>query len=328
MLLGLLGKTGMGTARLCHNPSRRLSLYASRRVAHRPPSFAATSTTTMPDDSATASCAPKPTPLAWRPTPPSETPEALTWQCGSGATAGRLDLRQPHQGIAFETGGSDLLRLLGVQLSPSQAAASSPVDGWVRAADAFGVYEPHDSRRLRVTAQWRLETPAAAVRAETCDTIAIELVLSAQTSRVTSAGTLAVDCQFTTTELLVGWWQDTQLRWAEGDPLESLRTTWNRLPPTAVCCLLCRGVVADQSLAVCLRRDEVRHVLAAALSPPVVAPGQPRSYRLTSWCFPTLIEKGVLHRSRLRATLGTSIADREWAAETAAAFAAEPPLLQ
>lgn len=280
----------------------------------------------MPDDSATASCAP--TPLPWQPTPLSETTETLTWRCGSGATAGRLDLQQPHQGIAFEAGSSNPLRLLGVRLSPSQAVASSPVDSWVRAADAFGVYEPHDSRRLRVTAQWRLETPAAAVQAGTCDTIAIELVLSAQTSRVTSAGTLAVDCQLTTTELLVGWWHDSQLRWAAGDPLESLRTTWNRLPLTAVCCLLCRGVVAGQSLAIFLRRDEVRHLLVTAMPRPTVVAGQPRSYSLTSWCFPTLIEKGVLHRSRLRATLGTSTADREWAAETAASFAAEPPLLQ
>jgi hypothetical protein len=52
------------------------------------------------------------------------------------------------------------------------------------------------------------------------------------------------------------------------------------------------------------------------------------AYVLKSYFFPTIIEKGVLHRGRIVAVLGASQAEKEWCAAVASAFAHQPPLLQ
>lgn len=234
----------------------------------------------------------------------------------AGELRGQLDLRRPDCGIqlADPTAAADLL---AVRL-PAQAAGQF-VDGWVRGGDAIAIHEPRDSRRLRTTALWRL----AADPAE----LALELVLSAQTSAVRSDGATAVDCRLTAAEAIPGISVGPAVEWLP--PAAAFGTAslpWRQLADTAVLCLLFRQAVTGRSLAVCVRRDEGREVCLQAQP----RPSSPSltSFTLTAWFFPTLIEKGVLHRSRLTATLGSPADDLEWAAAAARSLAAQPPLLQ
>jgi ribose 1,5-bisphosphokinase PhnN len=49
---------------------------------------------------------------------------------------------------------------------------------------------------------------------------------------------------------------------------------------------------------------------------------------LKSHFFPTIIEKGVLHRGRFLAVMGPSQAEKDWCLQTADAVAQQPALLQ
>lgn len=232
---------------------------------------------------------------------------------------GQLDLHQPHRGIRLADGDA-VAELLAVRLPP--APTESFVDGWVRGSEAVAIHEPRDSRRLRTTALWRL----AAGPAE----LSLELVLSNQTSAVRSDGATAVDCRLTAAEVIPGVCAGPQQEWlpaitaAGGVPLPPL--PWRQLTDEAVLCLVFRRAVAGRSLAVCVRRDEGQELCLRARP----LPGSPQlaEFTLTTWFFPTLIEKGVLHRSRLAAALGSPADDLDWAATAARSLASQPPLLQ
>jgi hypothetical protein len=252
--------------------------------------------------------------------PPGDAPgDARLLSLSVGELCGALDLHHPGRGIQLAD-GDDGAELLAVRLPA--APADSFVDGWVRGSDAVAIHEPRDSRRLRTTALWRLATGPAE--------LSLELVLSNQTSAVRSDGATAVDCRLTTAEVIPGIWAGSQLEWlpaitaAGGVRLPPL--PWRQVSDDAVLCLLFRRAVADRSLAVCVRRDEGRELCLRARP----LPGSPQlsEFTLTAWFFPTLIEKGVLHRSRLTATLGSPADDLEWAAAAARSLAAQPPLLQ
>ena len=74
----------------------------------------------------------------------------------------------------------------------------------------------------------------------------------------------------------------------------------------------------------------IGHRKSASRLKPFPLPGSPQlsEFTLTAWFFPTLIEKGVLYRSRLAVTLGSPADDLNWAATAARSLAAQPPLLQ
>jgi len=234
-----------------------------------------------------------------------------------GDLVGLLDLGQPHRGVRL---AGNAAALLAVQLPESPT--DRLVEGWVRGGDAVAIHEPRDSRRLRTTAVWRL----SAGRAE----LNIELVLSTQTAAVRSDGATAVDCLLPAAEIVVGSSDGPRTDWTRlvtsAGAGNGPQLPWRQLPDSAVLCLLFRQAVSGRSLAICVRRDEGRELTLRRLSPPGGA--EPPRFALTTWFFPSLIEKGVLHRSRLQITLGSPANDQEWAAAAARSLAAQPPLLQ
>ena len=230
--------------------------------------------------------------------------------------SGWLDLQRPQQGIQL-SGGNATAELLAVRLPDTPAHQF--VDGWVRGGDAVAIHEPQNSRRLRATALWRLATGPA--------DLTVELVLSAQTAAVRSDGAIAVECRLPAAEVIPGICDGQRLDWLP--PLPSGGDTqlpWRQLADAAVLCLLFRQSISGRSLAICVRRDEGREICLQKHTLPE-GPALP-SFTLSTWFFPTLIEKGVLHRSRLAVTLGSQADDREWAAAAARSLASQPPLLQ
>lgn len=229
---------------------------------------------------------------------------------------GWLDLQRPQQGIQL-SGGNAAAELLAMRLPDT--SANQCVDGWVRGGDAVAIYEPQNSRRLRGTALWRLATGPA--------DLTVELVLSVQTAAVRSDGAIAVDCRLPAVEVIPGIGDGQRLDWLPPLPSAGVaQLPWRQLADTAVLCLLFRQSIAGRSLAICVRRDEGREVCLQRRSLPE-GPELP-SFTLSTWFFPTLIEKGVLHRSRLAVTLGSPANDCEWAAAAARSLASQPPLLQ
>ena len=226
--------------------------------------------------------------------------------------SGRLDLRCPQQGMQLSS-GTATAELLAVRLPDKPA--NQFVDGWVRGGDAVAIHEPRNSRRLRATALWRLAPGPA--------DLTVELVLSVQTAAVRSDGAIAVDCRLPAAEVIPGVSDGQRLDWLPPLPTTGIaQLPWRQLADAAVLCLLFRQSIAGRSLAICVRRDEGREVC--------LLPGRPElpSFTLSTWFFPTLIEKGVLHRSRLAVTIGPPAADLEWAAAAAQSLASQPPLLQ
>ena len=65
-------------------------------------------------------------------------------------------------------------------------------------------------------------------------------------------------------------------------------------------------------------------------STPAAGSDGPAAYKhvLKNYFFPTIIEKGVLHRGRIVAVLGPSQSEKDWCTAAAKAFAHQPPLLQ
>jgi hypothetical protein len=84
----------------------------------------------------------------------------------------------------------------------------------------------------------------------------------------------------------------------------------------------------EHTLALFTRSDEIHHT--AMTSTPAVGSDGPAAYKhvLKNYFFPTIIEKGVLHRGRIVAVLGPSQSEKDWCAAAAKAFAHQPPLLQ
>jgi hypothetical protein len=233
-----------------------------------------------------------------------------------GDLSGWLDLHRPEQGIQL-SGCNAAAELLAVRLP--DRLANQFIDGWVRGGDAVSIHEPRNSRRLRATALWRLATGPA--------DLTVELVLSVQTSAVRSDGAIAVDCRLPATEVIPGISTGQQLEWLPPIPTAGVtQLPWRQLANAAVLCLLFRQSLAGRSLAICVRRDEGREISLQRRTLPERP--EPPSFTLTTWFFPTLIEKGVLHRSRLSVTIGSPADDLAWAAAAAQSLASQPPLLQ
>jgi len=223
------------------------------------------------------------------------TASTLPWTV-AGQMAGRvgcqLDLTDPARGLTVPGGD----RLLGLDL---RTPSGDPrlADHWVRDRDLVGIYEPADPRRLRATAMWRSWEAAEA---------AWELIVSAQTSLVESDAAMAVRCDLAAGDLLGG-------RLAGG------RVDWSLLPsvfpPHGIDCLFVRRA-ADAVLVAVHPADRRR----------LVPHRDGERLRLECWLFSSLIEKGVLLRSRVLAAIGPA-AETAWADVLVGRFAASPPPL-
>lgn len=259
----------------------------------------------------------------WQSDSPPTDQAGVQWACRLGATQGHLDLLRPQSGVVIRTNPTMAIELLGIQLGTEASMAAPLIDSWVRSADAYAIYEPTDSRRLRTTAQWRLSAISELSGRDTHETVVIELVVSTQTSRVASDGATASICRLPAADLRAGYFLNGQLQWSEEGEVRKLQQVWDNLPSEAVYCLICNQQVTGTSFGLLVRRDEARHLL---FTPGSTTHDDPMVL-VTTWFFPTLIEKGVLHRGRIRAVVGSPSGNPGWITAAAAAFAAEPPLL-
>ena len=209
----------------------------------------------------------------------------------------RLDLEASADGIIVQTNSGDD-HLLGLDLRVSPSVNVPPVDHWVRGGDMVAVYRPSDPRRLEATAMWRRLS---------CDRLAWELVLSAQTALVESDGSLAVTCDVESGDVAVGHSNGGTLRWS---PLADAAAC----PPEATNLLVHR---ADDAVLIAVHPSDTRRI--------VVTPRNGRVH-IACWLFSAAIEKGVLHRGRVLAAIGPK-ESTTWADALISTFVATPPPL-
>ena len=247
----------------------------------------------------------------------------LGWTHKIGSLTAHLNLEKPGAGISLKTGNISN-SVLGICLS-QQALSFS--DGWVRGNDATGVYAMNDARQLQTSGLWRLQSPWCPTK-DIENSLTAELILSSETLREKSDGSLAVECSFRATMAQTGRWCTNSFRW-ESEPLGTC-AYWSqsRSQTVTVQCFTFQLPGSDNTLALFTRSDEIHHTVMT--STPVEEPHAPDTYAyvLKSYFFPTIIEKGVLHRGRIVAVLGPSQAEKDWCTAAASAFARQPPLLQ
>ncbi len=247
----------------------------------------------------------------------------LGWTHKIGSLTAHLNLEKPGAGISLKTGNISN-SVLGICLS-QQALSFS--DGWVRGNDATGVYAMNDARQLQTSGLWRLQSPWCPTR-DIENSLTAELILSSETLREKSDGSLAVECSFQATMAQTGKWSANSFRW-ESEPLGTSEY-WSQSSSQTVTvqCFTFQLPGSDNTLALFTRSDEIHHTVMT--STPVEETHAPDTYAyvLKSYFFPTIIEKGVLHRGRIVAVLGPSQAEKDWCTAAASAFAHQPPLLQ
>ncbi len=213
--------------------------------------------------------------------------------------AAAIDLDRPRQGITLAGHGqSSANSLLGLDLR-SECLLT---DHWLRGDDVTAVYESADARHLRTTAMWRLHPSDGATRAW-------ELIASAQTSLLQSDSVLAVVSEIDATDLLWGTCDTNGVHW-HTDP-----------SPDATCVLLRRGKAAGSdstSVLVAAHPGDARQLTIRRDGTRIV---------VECWLFSTVLEKGVLLRSRVLAAVGPAADATGWAGDLAAKFAASPPML-
>ncbi|MFO0898895.1 MAG: hypothetical protein U0836_15835 [Pirellulales bacterium] len=198
-----------------------------------------------------------------------------------------LDLSRPWLGMRI-AGLSEACRFLGVAV-PCVEPVIATYDSYVRGRDLVATYEQNAERPIRTTLYWRALDEADAAGAR----LAIELVVSVQTSLLESRPTLEVQSDAP----------------AAAVPL----------PPELRDCSLLRLAGSDESYL------ELLHPTAFATSGQEVDGAWVRlRHRLF---FPEDLEKGVILRARLRAIMLPTAGDSEAAAGYHRSFLASPPPL-
>lgn len=235
---------------------------------------------------------------------PSSTCEPQRWTLSDGEASADAPTTAARLGDAAAglTVGSGV-QVLGVAVP----AGCQPTEAWARGADLTAVYEPGDSRALRVTAMWRLgEEPSPRGGVSSW-----QLVLSAQTSLLESAAELTVLANVSDAgTLTAGYWCDHAVTW-EAEPRGSIR-----------CVRLCPREASGQCLVIAIHPDDSGVVECS----PTPTGGVEVRCRL----FPSSVEKGVLLRSRVLAALGpVASADdaADWSATLLEQFAGSEPIL-
>lgn len=245
------------------------------------------------------------------------------WTHKLGSLTTQLDLEKPRSGISIKSDDSSI-SILGICL-PKQSFTFS--DGWFRGNDATGVYAVNDARQLQTSGLWRLQGTWCPLH-DIDDSITAELILSSETLREKSDGSLAVECSFAATSAQTGRWSTNSFQW-EQKRLGS-REYWsqNAGQTVTVQCFVFQLAGFERTIALFTRSDEIHHTTLT--STPAKACHSPAAHKhvLKSHFFPTIIEKGVLHRGRILAVLGPSQSEKDWCTVAAKAFAQQPSLLQ
>ena len=245
------------------------------------------------------------------------------WTHKLGSLTTQLDLEKPHLGISIKSDDSSI-SILGICL-PKQSFTFS--DGWFRGNDATAVYAVNDARQLQTSGLWRLQGTWCPFN-DRDDSITAELILSSETLRERSDGSLAVECSFAATSAQTGRWSTNSFQW-ERKTLGS-REYWsqNTGQTVTVQCFVFQLAGFEHAIALFTRSDEIHHTTLTS-TPARACHGQAaHKHMLKSYFFPTIIEKGVLHRGRILAVLGPSQSEKDWCTVVAKAFAQQPPLLQ
>ena len=247
----------------------------------------------------------------------------LGWTHKIGSLTAQLNLENPDAGITLKIGNISN-SVLGICLS-QQALAFS--DGWVRGNDATGVYAMNEARQLQTSGLWRLQSPWCPTK-DIENSLTAELILSSETLREKSDGSLAVECSFQATMAQTGKWSANSFRW-ESEPLGTSEY-WSQSSSQTVTvqCFTFQLPDSDHTLALFTRSDEIHHTVMTSTPAEETHAPDTYLYVLKSYFFPTIIEKGVLHRGRIVAVLGPSQAEKDWCTAAASAFVHQPPLLQ
>ncbi len=248
---------------------------------------------------------------------------SLGWTHPIGSLTAQLNLEKPGDGISLKSGNTSN-SILGICL-PQQALAMN--DGWVRGNDATGVYSMNDARQLQTSGLWRLQGTWCPTK-DIENSLTAELILSSETLREKSDGSLAVQCVFQAGTAQTGRWCTNSFHW---EP-ETLRTCayWSKSnsQTVAVQCFAFQLPGFEHTLAVFTRSDEIHHSVMTSTPAEESHTPDTHKYVLKSYFFPTIIEKGVLHRGRIVAVVGPSQTEKDWCTAAANAFAHQPPLLQ
>ena len=247
----------------------------------------------------------------------------LGWTHQIRSLTAHLDLEKPRSGVTIRSG--DLSQfILGICL-PRQTLKFC--DGWVRGNDATGLYSIDDARQLKTSGLWRRQGAWCPTK-YTEQITTVELILSNETLREKSDGALAIESSLVATSVRAGRWCVNSFHW---EP-EILRTCqyWSQGgdQKIAVQCLVFQLQDTDYTVAIFTRSDEIYY---SAMRSQPIEEGRgagTRKYLLKSYLFPTIIEKGVLHRGRILAVIGPSQTKKSWCMATAEAFAHQPALLQ
>jgi hypothetical protein len=209
----------------------------------------------------------------------------------------KLDLERPATGISVPgTTGDD--HLLGLDLQGRSVDTVTLVDHWLRGDDMVAVYRPSDPRRLEATALWRRLSGKQ---------FAWELVLSAQTALVESDGSLAVTCDVASGDIKVGRLADGTLQW---QPFDSATA----FPSDATNLLVHR---THDAVLIAVHPSDGRRI--------IVSLNGDRTH-VACWLFSAAIEKGVLHRGRVLAAIGSKDSTA-WATALISELAEAPPPL-
>jgi hypothetical protein len=180
-------------------------------------------------------------------------------------------------------------------------------DAWIRDGDLTASYETNDARRLGITVMWRCHAADAKPWGEALSlplALVAEAVVSSQTSRIESDGAVTVAARVQAADI---------------------SSTPNAVLFRDVSGL---GAAGPWSLLFAVHPHDCRGIsLRRGLVGPVGGSAGREHVAVSCPLFPSVIEKGVLHRSRVIAALGPAAEDTAWMTALLRAFAASPPVL-
>lgn len=226
--------------------------------------------------------------------------------------SGQIDLAQVAKGLVFAGGA----QALGIDL-PS---ACRPTEAWARGRDLTAIYEPSDSRQLRITAMWR----AIPQPADTTGVAIWELILSAQTSLLETVASVDMLAE-AAGSVTFGHWNGDQVRWRNAEDKELTRCLWIWPTPESGPHRMASSKPDAGKPAPGLLLA-IHPLDAGSLN---CSSGPDGRVAIRCRLFPRDVEKGVLLRSRVLAATGPVDLDwnADWVAPVLAGFSRSPLVL-
>ena len=216
---------------------------------------------------------------------------------------------RPQEGIVV---ACPVQHLLGVDMGTSNG--ESVRDVWCRHRDLVIVYEPVDPRQLCATLMWRMHHEPAQRNPllDSAEIVWCELVLSTQTSRIESDSHLKVVSILCGTDILCAEWKNDSWKWTENNSINAFTRA-----------LLIRHENESSTLVAVHPLDSCRLSVHKQMNPL----NHKWTIRVEFCLFSSLVEKGVILRSRAMATIGPSRDDTLWATPLLDRFRLSEPVL-